>query len=419
VRQRKRIETLARWKWFLAGRPARRDLDFWLEAEKDLAARAAGRVGSAAPLASVTPRFVLLMRHGEPARIGAEEMTGLSQQGEKEVAEVASTLAHALNEMPVGGGPRIDVGTIWHANSPEATATAGLLDAALGSVGPAAGPESKSLLDPTVFGAYGNTDAHKRLVKKIAEQFKEWSEGSSHNAIVIVGHQPLLDWIALEVGREGIPIARAELVSIEVRRPKLDQADPELREGELRWVVTPDDGGKALSELRDKIKSKMDVAKVLGGLLPTALSFLLASLIDPSKLKREPPDPLLWAYLYVALTCLFTASLLYLLTVYAYDQLLMPKRFWSESPGAPDKRPRWLVWRPPSSATWILYQNMIRVWNSLFVPATGAVLLGLAALSLAVVHPDHRWYALGVALLLGAVFTSYWRRFSPRLGTED
>jgi hypothetical protein len=233
------------------------------------------------------------------------------------------------------------------------------------------------------------------------------------------------------VGNEGIPLARSELACIEVRRPHLGEAEPRLRGGVLRWVLTPDDRGKTLAELRGKIKSKMDVAKILGGLLTAALTFLLGSLIDPSKLRLGSPadpvksapeqldDPYFRLCLYVAMAFFFTSALLYIATVYAYDRLLMPSRFWADKPGDPKRRPRWLVWRPPSSATWILYQNMIRVWRHLFVPATFAVIIGLGCLALAVVDAARRRSALGVVLVLGGALFLYYRHYYPRLGTED
>src|SRR5262249_16353261 len=156
-----------------------------------------------------------------------------------------------------------------------------------------------------------------------------------------------------------------------------------------------------------------------GALLTASLGFLLGSLIDQSKLSRDPPDPALRWWLYASLVCFLGSAMLYLATVYAYDRLLMPKRFWGERARPPHRRPRWLVWRPPSSAVWGLYQTMIRVWHRMFLPATFGVTAGLACLALAVVHAEQRPYAVGVILSLAGAFALYYWRFSPRLGSED
>jgi hypothetical protein len=72
------------------------------------------------------------------------------------------------------------------------------------------------------------------------------------------------------------------------------------------------------------------------------------------------------------------------MTVVSYDALLMPRRFWGESPFGADKRPGWIVERPPSSASWILYQNMLHVWKRQFIPATYFLVTGLFLLCTAV-----------------------------------
>ena len=70
----------------------------------------------------------------------------------------------------------------------------------------------------------------------------------------------------------------------------------------------------------------------------------------------------------MAALALLAALVLYLMTVFAYDQLQMPPKFWAES--LPVKKTSWLPQRPPSSFAWVLYRNMMRTWYTLFVPAT-------------------------------------------------
>ena len=116
----------------------------------------------------------------------------------------------------------------------------------------------------------------------------------------------------------------------------------------------------------------------------------------------------------------FIALALFLATIYAYDRLLMPTRFWGEAPlPQNNKRPKWLVWRPPSSSLWVLYQNMMRVWTYFFTGATGAVILGFILLAYAVFHPGWPivfFASAGAGLVL---FLLAYRKLGPQLGSED
>jgi len=91
----------------------------------------------------------------------------------------------------------------------------------------------------------------------------------------------------------------------------------------------------------------------------------------------------------------------------------MPIRFWGESAKKKDRT--WLVKRPPSSANWILYQNMIRVWNLMFTPATLLVIAGLVLLSMGLLGP-----VAGTALVFCLILLAgYYLHFRPSLGSED
>jgi hypothetical protein len=112
--------------------------------------------------------------------------------------------------------------------------------------------------------------------------------------------------------------------------------------------------------------------------------------------------------------------------------LLMPSRFWAEprgliggtdGSGRPIRRvPGWLAWRPPSSDQVVIYQNMLRVWSRLFLPAAGFTLAGIALMGLAVVRASELlslvpWIV--VALIIGAALVLYVRAMWPVLGVED
>jgi hypothetical protein len=167
----------------------------------------------------------------------------------------------------------------------------------------------------------------------------------------------------------------------------------------------------------------MDVAKILGAINVPLLGFIVSSYLD--KTKFGALQGVQKIALLIAFGCFLVSIGLYILTVYAYDSLLMPTSFWQERlPRSSKKRHRWLVWRPPSSAAWVLYQNMIRIWRYRFTSANVAVFLGLIALVLAVFSPyglDMKTLLLGMlvfAILLG-VYIWFWYFSRPILGTED
>jgi hypothetical protein len=183
------------------------------------------------------------------------------------------------------------------------------------------------------------------------------------------------------------------------------------------WTIAPDDR-KAADQVRDKIRSKIETAKLLSGVITFALGALLAVLLDPAKWKTVAAP----GVLQLAAGLLLAALVLFLATMYAYDRLLMPDRFWGEQrprPYAPiQRRGNWLVERPPSSTAWVLYVNMMRVWRDLFTPATACVVTALTLLSAVVLHLG--WIPMVAIVVPAAAILAllvYW--FRPILGSED
>ena len=151
-----------------------------------------------------------------------------------------------------------------------------------------------------------------------------------------------------------------------------------------RFVLSPSDPGAATA-LREKIKSKMDTAKVLGAFL----TGLLAVAADALLTRVQPSNASLWLAA-IGLTMLALAIVLYFVTLFLYDALLMPARFWSSR--APktriaDDRRRRRILRPPGPDVWVLYEGMLRVWTRAFVPATFFAGAGVALLTLALADP--------------------------------
>ncbi len=178
---------------------------------------------------------------------------------------------------------------------------------------------------------------------------------------------------------------------------------------------------KTEDSLREKIKSKMETAKLLGGAVGAGLGWLLTLMFDETRFGSLCPDSKV--ALMVAVALLFCAGCLYLRTMYSYDNLLMPDHFWGS--GRPGRRPpRWLVARPPSSATWVLYQNMMHIWNWQFTPATFSAAFGLLALAYAagrqLLQPvAHPFITVAVIVTLLLLFFFFYITGRPRVGAHD
>jgi hypothetical protein len=173
----------------------------------------------------------------------------------------------------------------------------------------------------------------------------------------------------------------------------------------------------------------MESAKQLAAVITLLLGGLLAVLLDTKKwpglgrVKTGFPAPFDYSgqgAVQATFGLLLAALALYLMTMYAYDRLLMPTRFWAELPPRPSGRPRggsWLPRRPPSSSAWVVYRNMMRTWYTLFTAATALVAVALAVLGAALLRldtSDLAWAVPAVAALIAIRWL-----FRPVLGSED
>jgi len=161
----------------------------------------------------------------------------------------------------------------------------------------------------------------------------------------------------------------------------------------------------------------MDSAKLLGAFLTALLVFAARELAHV----ENPPSWHPWVA-GAGLALLATATAAYFVTMFLYDGLLMPVRMWPSPRPSRRKLPRGFVQRPPSSAAWVLYQNMMRVWSNAFVPATALGGSGALLVTIALVRPsdDPAWIAVAVAVAV--VVGSTWliaRSARPQLGVSD
>jgi phosphohistidine phosphatase SixA len=290
--------------------------------------------------------------------------------------------------------------------------------------------------------------------------------------VLIIGHNPQLGWLSNRLHSTrvpawcqpwrrwllaGVPVRSSEVVCIAVRptgqqdgyqapagqpagadaptqdpEPASHTEDPRLPRawnGYLVWQIVPDDK-EAYEDVREKIRSKMETAKLLSAVITLVLTALLAVLLDAGKwgaLNKAGAELLgIHALRYggqaaakVAFVLLLAALGLFMATMYAYDRLLMPSRFWVERPQLSGRDPRgtWLPHRPPGSSAWVIFRNMQRVWFALFTPATLLVAAALVVLALPLLRLGLTGQLLLASAAVAYIVLVHW--FRPVLGSED
>jgi hypothetical protein len=187
-------------------------------------------------------------------------------------------------------------------------------------------------------------------------------------------------------------------------------------------MLTPDSKAD-IGDVVAKIRSKMDTAKVFGAFTTALATFIVGNL------PRRATETWWEAVRLVSLATIALAAALFFVTLFYFDRLLMPTRFWGAGRAEPRQRTptRWYwprfrsVDRPPSSALWTLYQNMQMIWRRLFVPAVVLVGVSIAAFALAQFEPGG-WNLVvaAVASVMTIAGVATWARLSsPTLGVQD
>ena len=416
----------------------------------------------ASAAAATTPGFILLMRHGSRrhSAYAKEETQRLTVEGERGVEEAAGALCGLL-EAPEGA-EQLHLGVVLAGSYGPTQVTASIVVKVLAAREHAVRLDDPwDVLDPEKFWSSDGTGPDGNPVAEVLRRRLETVCGDGANALLVVGHQPQLGGIAEALSGRAEVIGAAEIICLRIEKGAPKSKD----EFRLHWAITPSKvDAEAASELRDKIKAKMDAAKLLGSIVLTGMGWLVGKLFDAS---LGSPFASSRAFLYVAtIFCLLVALILCLSTLSAYDTLLMPARFWVERSRRPkaagklririeqggrfvaervrgwSRRVGWLdrlslsvtrrfrretLRRPPSSANRILQQSMVCVWERQFVPATTTVLLGLALLALAAFLPDHEYRMLPVGkaatfagvLVVGALVRKVIVSSRPALGVQD
>jgi len=250
------------------------------------------------------------------------------------------------------------------------------------------------------------------------------------SAIVVIGHQPMLTFVARNLTKNRLPGRTLPLAGSEAACLEMNGRGGAT----LLWLLT-EKADALLESLKRKIESKYDVAKFFLGAFVINSGFILSSEIW----KVESPvavGVVLAGFILTLIALALTAA-----TLMSYDRLMMPSEFWTgafaEGGNRREVRPRkWSVLRPPSQAHVVLFYEMIHIWSAFFLWALGCAFAAVAAFLVALVHnsvygalPEAtRDDVSGPLVLLIAVIALlalviplsayYWPR-RPDLGFED
>jgi phosphohistidine phosphatase SixA len=254
---------------------------------------------------------------------------------------------------------------------------------------------------------------------------------------IFIGHQPYLTRIARDLLHGALPGDSLPLGPSEAACLRLDD------KRYLWWLLT-EKSPDLLTELKDKIKSKYDVAKFfLGAFVVNTGLILNAGLWGPDWLLRNTllVDKLLAGLAAIAalVSLALTAA-----TLFSYDRLMMPESFWSDSSERIEdsqrqasRPPGWNVSRPPSQAVVVLFYEMVHVWKVFFVPAIISAFLAVGLLVVALAHrgvstplrdgrpeplasPWDLLIAFLIMAMLAFLIPALWYDIKkPRLGVDD
>jgi hypothetical protein len=349
-------------------------------------------VSAAAPEATRRPfpepvseyEFLLVARHGRIDDLGP-------------VRKVASRLRDTLTELQSSPTP-LKVTAVEDAGTPETRATADVFAEALGLIARPA----KVKLSIDRFPPFHPAEAQENLAQARADI----PVAGDSAAVLLVGHEPAIDWLLAGWVDRPVALATGEVACL-ARRPRDEK-------WHLWWVLTPP-GAAEIEALRAKISSKMTVLSLFAGFTLAATAAVLSDLEE-----KTVPRALGGS----ASACLALAAATYVCVLLAYDELMMPPRFWhaaAPSQTTPGPLDHDVLARPPSSAGLILYERMTALWGWVI----GALWLSGAAVALLALSkvwengPGARGVVIAVADGVALAIGWWWRKHRPRLGTED
>jgi phosphohistidine phosphatase SixA len=241
---------------------------------------------------------------------------------------------------------------------------------------------------------------------------------------ILVGHQPYLTEIARHLLKGKLPSNSLPLEGSEAACLHIDG-----KRRRLCWLIT-EKPTSLLNELKDKIKSKFDVAKFFLGAFVVNTGLLLNAGIWSTGEPQNTFAPTDKVLVVVAIIAAMASLALSAATLFSYDKLMMPEAFWSDNSkrgGRPtniDKMAsNWSVSRPPSQVQVVLFYEMVHVWKVFFIPAIFSAFLAIGLLVVAFAHramlvPATWRFGVDVFVTFFLVVAFYyWKR--SKLGFED
>ena len=347
---------------------------------------------------------------------------------------LAETLDHALltgqplDREPGAPGRRL---TLMHPDTAVTRRTAELLEQGLG--------EYSSAWDGLTFNVevdicpkllIPSTPGRATIEADVQAALSELLGDRERPVVVAVMHDPAASWLlhGLVKPANGPRTSFMALFSDRHLQAWLHRpAQLPLRNGELVmtrgqgearkpvWAISPG-SEKLIEDVRDKISKKLDSAKQLGAFATALFSFALTGVL------RERPEGTMEVLAWFGVATLAMAVIAFFSTLFRYDSLLMPTPLWASTPPGAKHARLGVFARPPSSAAWVLFQNMMVIWLRGFTVACALVALGGLLVIIALGDPTG-WRGWGLVVLVLAPTTLLgsilWRRTRPELGVND
>jgi phosphohistidine phosphatase SixA len=334
---------------------------------------------------------IVLIRHAERAHREAEEKDPLSPTGRQKAEETVKRLALLRQPTREALPPFSAVLTSGHCAPKE---TAQMLPRKEG-----APLVELACLLPREQGIGNLTPA---------ELFAETPGTATDQAtLAVVGHEPSISRLLCQMtGKESRRLDRGEAVWITGKT----RDDFVSGNAELVYATRREDFAE---NLKDKIETKMTVCTFLAG-------FTIAALVEIIK----EPDAIVKTSRVAAAISLTAALGFFVAAVYIYDELSMPREFWSSDTRR--KPPGRTLFGHDSRLNDNLYAHMVRAWRLFFTPAVALSLIGFFALLLFNLRYPHlvmpervavRALIGGCAASLAIAALMYWR-LRPRLATD-
>ena len=262
------------------------------------------------------------------------------------------------------------------------------------------------------------------------DQLVDWLEGPLRErpddptvdpgvrSVLLVGNDPLVSWLADRLCRDRSHHGPRRLPDVAIDKGELICLVHRKARWELVWTISAD-GAAETEAVLAKVRSKATVATALGTVVVGMTTFLLQNAA------RRAPTGFAW----LALGTFAASALLYFATLFAYDTLLMPSRYWSSQfpavhrtrlHGCPS------LARPPTSTARVLQVAMVQIWSRVFTPATVLVGCGVTLLAISATpdgqrfDPTVQWWHVGLATAAVTVLCMGWVLLvRPDLGTSD